>query len=255
MTATMMEALALAGRIIMEYGGETYRVEETVVRMGHSFGLQNVETFAVPSGLFISCEREDGGTETRVQRIRQFDTDYTKVDAVNRISRQMEHSPMEPEEVLKELRDIADSKPRVSLWMTVLAVAFSSAGFTLMFWGSWLDAVVSGITGGLVQYLMRKMESRSVKGMSKTFLGSLFTALIPSIALALSASVHLEPTIAGALMPLLPGVAMTNAVSDTMRGDYVSGVTHALRALLTAAMIAGGALIGTSVPGVLGGIL
>ena len=50
-----MEALQLAGKIIMENGGETYRAEETIARMGKGFGLEEVESFAVPSGLFISC--------------------------------------------------------------------------------------------------------------------------------------------------------------------------------------------------------
>ena len=48
-------------------------------------------------------------------------------------------------------------------------------------------------------------------------------------------------------MPMLPGLAMTNAVQDTMRGDMVSGITSATSALLTASMIAAGALIGTAV--------
>ena len=49
-----MAPLQLAGRLIMENGGETYRVEETITRMGRAFGLQEVESFAVPSGIFIS---------------------------------------------------------------------------------------------------------------------------------------------------------------------------------------------------------
>ena len=52
--ASCMDALQLAGRIIMENGGETYRVEETITRMGQAFGLREVESFAVPSGIFIS---------------------------------------------------------------------------------------------------------------------------------------------------------------------------------------------------------
>jgi len=45
---------------------------------------------------------------------------------------------------------------------------------------------------------------------------------------------------------MLPGLAMTNAVQDTMRGDIVSGLSHGISALLTAAMVAGGALMAAS---------
>jgi len=58
-------------------------------------------------------------------------------------------------------------------------------------------------------------------------------------------------------MPMLPGLAMTNAVQDTMRGDMVSGISSATSAVLTASMIAGGALIGSTVFRILtgGGLL
>ena len=58
-----IKPLQLAGRIIMENGGETYRVEETVTRMGRAFGLKNVESFAVPSGVFVSCEKRTAPTK------------------------------------------------------------------------------------------------------------------------------------------------------------------------------------------------
>ena len=85
-----MKALQLAGRIIMENGGETYRVEETVTRMGRAFGLKDVESFAVPSGVFVSYEKEDGSHETAVLRVHRKGINLTRVNAVNQISRQAE---------------------------------------------------------------------------------------------------------------------------------------------------------------------
>ena len=81
-----MEPLHLAGRLIMENGGETCRVEETVLRMGHAFGFREVECFAVPSGLFVSYRKSDGTIETAVKRIRRKGIDLTRIDEVNAIS-------------------------------------------------------------------------------------------------------------------------------------------------------------------------
>ena len=63
---SFMAPLHLAGRLIMEHGGETYRVEETITRMGHAFGFAEVECFAIPSGIFISYRKHDGSIETAV---------------------------------------------------------------------------------------------------------------------------------------------------------------------------------------------
>lgn len=58
--------LSLAGRIILENGGETYRAEDTVTRMARAMGMTEVDVFGIPSGLFISYTDECGERETSV---------------------------------------------------------------------------------------------------------------------------------------------------------------------------------------------
>ena len=48
-------------------------------------------------------------------------------------------------------------------------------------------------------------------------------------------------------MPLVPGVAITNAVFDTLHGDYLSGTARMLEAFVTAAAVAMGIGIGLGV--------
>ena len=83
--------------------------------------------------------------------------------------------------------------------------------------------------------------------MSSVLLGGVLCALIPLAFHALTGLGVVEAMIASAIMPLVPGLSMTNAVQDILRGDMVSGVTHAARAVMIAALLAGGALIGTHV--------
>ena len=47
--------------------------------------------------------------------------------------------------------------------------------------------------------------------------------------------------IIGSLMPLVPGVAITNAIRDIMAGDFLSGTSRLVEAILIAVSIAGGA--------------
>ena len=47
--------------------------------------------------------------------------------------------------------------------------------------------------------------------------------------------------IIGVIMPLLPGVALTNCIRDIMNGDLVSGSARLMEALLTGGCIAVGA--------------
>ena len=82
-----MEPLRLAGQVIMENGGETFRAEETILRMGRAMGLRELDCFAIPTGLFISFRGEDGSSASSVTRIHRGGTDMLRVNEVNSVSR------------------------------------------------------------------------------------------------------------------------------------------------------------------------
>lgn len=248
-----MKPLQLAGRLIMENGGETYRVEETITRMGRAFGLEGVESFAVPSGLFVSYKRTDGTTETAVMRVHKGATNLSRVDAVNAVSRQVEAGALTWEDALTQLEAIERRPSFVTRPLLVAGAAVSSGGFAAMFGGGVADVITAAAAAGLVQAVSQLLERYHMHALVSTLLGSLISSLLPMIFHALTGLGTVEIIVAGALMPLLPGLAMTNAVQDTMRGDMVSGLSHGISALLTAALVAGGALLASSVMAILGG--
>lgn len=252
----LMAPLQLAGRLIMENGGETYRVEETVTRMGHAFGVTEVDSFAIPSGVFISYRKQDGTVETAVKRVRKGPIDLKKVDAVNAISRRVESEHLSCEEVLACLNEIAQAKPLVSKPLQMLAVAVSSGGWAVMFGGGWFDALFATVFTFLVQIVTMLLEKFRVQSLVPTLLGSFLATLLPMLLYHFTQMGQVEMMAAGCLMPLLPGLAMTNAVQDAMRGDMVSGLSHGVSAILTAVLIASGALIATAVSALItGGVL
>ena len=60
---------------------------------------------------------------------------------------------------------------------------------------------------------------------------------------------NMDTVIISGIMPLVPGVAITNAIRDTLRGDYISGGARALEAFVTAAAVAIGAGAGIALTG------
>ena len=248
------ETLELAGRIIMENGGETYRAEETISMMGKAFGLEHAECFAVPSGVFISY-RLDGESESAIVRVRRKGTNLMRIDQVNQVSRSVVSGEMNVDEALSELRCIACSPARLAPWQSVLLVGLSSGGFAFMFGGGWVDFAVAFIVAALVHALGLFFEKHGLTGFIVTLVCGLFTALLPTVFHNLTQLGSSSAMIAGALMPLVPGVAMTNAIQDTLRGDLLSGVAHAVQAILTATLMAVGALLGMTLLQMMGGVL
>ena len=244
--SSCMDALQLAGKIIMENGGETYRAEETINRMGSGFGLEQVDSFAVPSGLFISYRSKDGDPVTSVRRVRREGRNLTRVDEVNRVSRLVSAGKLDCGAALSQLREI-ECRPGSFAGMWCLPAAFlCAAGFTALFGGNLMAIGVAGIVAAVVQgmeMLLRRIRSR---GLAASVLGGMLTSLLPGLLALAVPGLQTELVIAGAVMPLVPGLAMTNAVQDTMRGDMVSGLSHGTQAILTAFLIAGGALLALS---------
>jgi uncharacterized membrane protein YjjP (DUF1212 family) len=254
MTSTnCMKALCLAGRIILENGGETYRAEDTVLRMARALGLNEPDVFAIPSGLFISFVDESGEQRTSISRVYLRGTQLSRINRVNELSRALSAGKLEPEKLLAELQAaerLGDGKPA---WYAPLMAFLTSAAFAVMFGGGLLEILLGGLCGGLTQVLPRVIPSRERSaGMSGTLLSSVFCAFIPLTFRALTGLCATEVVIASSIMPLVPGLSMTNATQDILRGDMVSGVAHCARAVMIAAMVAGGAIVGTHLASTIG---
>ena len=242
-----MKALSLAGRVILENGGETYRAEDTVLRMARALGLNEPDVFAIPSGLFISFMDETGEQRTSISRVYLKGTHLARVNRVNEISRALTAGRLQADELLEELsvaERMGDGKPS---WYSPLMAFFTSAAFAVMFGGGLLEVLLGGLCGGLTQVIPRILPSREHSaGMSGTLLSSVFCAFIPLTFRALTGLCATEVVIAASIMPLVPGLSMTNATQDILRGDMVSGVAHCARAIMIAAMVAGGAIVDRS---------
>ena len=178
MTSTnCMKALCLAGRIILENGGETYRAEDTVLRMAYALGLNDPDVFAIPSGLFISFADEHGANHSSISRVHLSGTHLMRVNRVNEISRALTEGRLNPEDLLDELRAaerMGDGKPG---WYSPLMAFITAAGFAVMFGGGVLEIVLGGFCGALTQILPRLLPANDRStAMSGTLLSSVFCA-------------------------------------------------------------------------------
>ncbi|NLD03659.1 MAG: threonine/serine exporter family protein [Clostridiales bacterium] len=126
--------------------------------------------------------------------------------------------------------------------MKVLAFAVSAGFFSVMFGGGLLEFFLAAVAGALVQCVSPLLSRLRAPATLISIAGG-FTASAATLALITLFGGNQEPVITGAIMPLLPGLAATNALRDTMRGDLVSGMARTTEALLSAVLIAAGVAI------------
>lgn len=241
--------LCMAAQLVLENGGETYRVEETVLRMAKGFGLEDVSVAAFPTSIFV----EVGGT-ARIRRISRRGTDTTRLAQVNDISRRVEHGEMDAEQADQALRQIA-SGAGVSQPTLILACGLAAASFCLLFGGTLATFAVTFVIGMLVQAVQPLFSRMEMGVLFGNFTGGLLTAILAQAIAALVPYGNVNAAIIGGIMPLLSGLLMTTAVRDTMYGDLVSGIARAVEALLLAASVALGVFVGLKLIAMLGGAM
>lgn len=223
---------------MLENGAETSRVEDTINRICLSRGIK-VENFTIPTGIFLSYN-EEGMHYPYIIRTKSVTIDLEIIAKVNAFSRQFVSSDMTTEEAQVLLEEIMKT-PHYPLWMYALSGGIAGGFFTLSFGGTALEALAAFITSCSVVIIVKLMANYTgsfVRNIAGGLLNALIALLLIQIFEAFGQTLMLSKIVIGSLMPLVPGVAMTNAFRDSISGDFVSGVSKLTEALLIAVAIA-----------------
>lgn len=96
----ILQQLIHVGELLLTNGAEVKRVEETIVRMGRAYGASETDVFAITSSIVVTITFPDGETLTQTKRIRSSgDTDFTKIEELNALSRRCCAQPLSLEEL------------------------------------------------------------------------------------------------------------------------------------------------------------
>lgn len=238
-TDQIIKACLLAGKIMLQSGAETYRVEDTMMRIAASLGIQETNGYVTPTGIIFSADSM-GATRTKLIRISKRSTDLKKVAMVNSISRQLSDGKIQFREALRELKDIDSQDMAFPIVLQVLAASIASGCFLIMFNGHWNDFIPAMISGG-AGYLSFLSFHRYVPiRFFSEFLASFIIGLFSLVLVRMGMGHELDKIIIGSVMTLVPGLLITNAVRDLMAGDLVSGLSKGAEALLTSFAIGSG---------------
>lgn len=232
-----------AGTTLLRFGAETYRVEDTIFRICKSYGLA-CEAFVLPTGIIVSVEGING-VSTICKRIPSRTVDLTRISYVNNLSRRIAREVPEYDDVIMELNRISELKPYSNVTI-ITCYALTAFVYVMLFGGSFADAL-SALPVGAILGLIRLVFSKSNSFPFIEYFVSGFVAGILSWLITLIIS-QINPyiIIIGAVINMLPGVALTNGIRDLLHGDIVSGLARMGEALMVVAVIAAGTGIGLS---------
>ncbi len=230
---------ANAGRIILENGGETYRAEETINRICSSYDLTESECFVTPSIIIVSAAGNFGQSISVIKRINNRTINLEKIIQINDLSRNIKAMGYSLEAIENKLDSIDLIKPYEMKFM-VLASSIAAGCLTLAFGGDIKDMLVAAVAGGIMKLLIDFLYTLKANEFFINIFGGFTATLICLAGIKLNLATHMDKVTIGALMLLVPGLAITNAIRDTIAGDLISGIMRAVEAFLIAIAVAVG---------------
>lgn len=233
----------MAGEIMLKNGGETRRVEETMERMAYACGAASAESFVIPTGVFLTVGDADGHSLTVIRRVRERTINLDRISKVNDLSRKLERQQMDIRQAQAVLERIAKERTGFSLLPSIAASGMIGATAAVLQHGGWPEVGAAFLAASLVRYEAHVLSRLHSPSVALEFIGGASVALWGMSLQAQWPQLQESIIIISGIMPLVPGMVMTNALRDFIIGDLVSGISRAMEALLVAAAIAMGAFL------------
>lgn len=226
-------AMEIGYRLAMS-GAETYRIEESIIRIMHAYGAE-ANVFAIPNSMTASITLPNGESITRLRRIGFHGNDMDTLERYSNLSRKICQEVPDPKIAAAWTEETRKSCKNYSLPLFLLGNMIAAGGFSVFYGATIADALVSVVCGlvvGLLTYFTGKLH-----------INNFFATMVTSFFMAMTAysfaslGINADATIIGALMMLVPGLLFTNAMRDIIFGDTNSGINRIVQVILTACAI------------------
>lgn len=138
----------LVGKMALQSGAETYRVEDIINRICRHYGL-NAQCFVSITCIITSVRNHKGELFCSVERVPNRTTNLNKVHSINQLVRDIKKYSFD--EFAKNV-NIIDKEIPYKKYIYFLAYCFGAFSFSLLFKGKFNDACCAFISGHLLVY-------------------------------------------------------------------------------------------------------
>ncbi len=227
------------GDILLRNGAEVYRVEDSVLAILNSYDITDCDVYVLSNGIFASANEATINASSMIRHVPMYPMHLARIAALNNLCRLVCSKSISIDDAWDEL-ERCKKLPGYNLPIMIIATGIGCGGFAYLFGGTPLDGIIATVVGCLLRvflYFEAKM------GNSKTVtnvLASMFITILAMIFMITGVPIHYDKIIIGAIMPLVPGIPLTNSIRDFINSDYLSGSIRMIDALLTAFCIAVG---------------
>ena len=234
--STILNILADIGRLLLIGGAESFRIEDTVERVGQELGVQ-VNCYVTLTAVFVS---EKMGTNTKIVKTKPAGFNLQTVDEINTLSRRLTGKEISSIDFVREFNHIKYHVIDYPVYCKLISAGLVSMAPMLISKSNCLDYILMFITGLIGYGLYYVTSYRSQTPYISEFIGGFTIGLITYFFTNFNVEVNTTNIVLGAMMPLVPGLAITNSLREIIMGDVISGLVRSVNAMLVLASLACG---------------
>ncbi|HJU07981.1 MAG TPA: threonine/serine exporter family protein [Rhodanobacteraceae bacterium] len=241
-------------RRLHQYGAAAPRLEQAVDLVAQKLGLQ-CETLSTPTSTVVSFSERDGdglAQITQVLRMAPGDVNLARLCRADEIADRVIDGSMQLSEGFRELHALGRPLSRPALTAIVCAYGLAAASVAVLFGTAWVDAVAAGGIGLLIGLLSIASLGRPRLAAASEAIAALIATFIATTVSAWIVPLALKSVVISALIVLVPGMTLTNAVRELSSQHLVSGVSRMAGALATLLKLTFGTVAASQICALLG---
>jgi uncharacterized membrane protein YjjP (DUF1212 family) len=226
-----MDFMLLYGKFYLASGGPTSRLEDNLQKIGERFEVPT-EVFATPTGIFVTLFGEHQQT-TALKRLRGATTDLGNLVELEQLFTEIWEKKTSVSQALKKLGGNDFFQKSYSSWQFALAAFL--AGFSISFdsYQHLVAAAVSGIITAIIWFFSNSFLKRHINNpIFADFIGAFLALTLGAMAHGWIRPISIEAYALGSFVLLVPGLALTTAISELAEQNLVSGTAKFMQATL-----------------------
>lgn len=248
----VLDLTVRVGEVLLKNGGEIFRVQQTMQMVAKAYGAAEFHVYVLANGIFASVEEhgnnickevkgteasQEGAGSSQIRYVPLSSVHLGRVAAVNNLSREIVAKKYTIDEAWEKIEQI-DNIPFTSQPLQVLVSGLGSSAFCYLFGGSLIDSVASFFSGMFLWCFVLFLSKCRANKIMLNILSSALVTMTGMFFFHFLFGENMDKIIIGSIVPLLPGVPLTNSIRDFLNGDYLSGTIRMIDAVLVACCIA-----------------
>ena len=241
----LVDASLEMGKALLLAGGEVTRVEDTVTRILHAYGMKQVGVFTITSLIEVTACTPGGDEIVKARRIvGGYATDLDRVEKLNALSREICAGCPPVREITARMEEICRPKPEPA-WISYAGAVLVAGSFAVFFGGTLEDVPATSLLACFINWMERKGIYKKENQLLFYWVCSMLTGFLGCLLVRVGVGAHLDKILIGCIMLTIPGLSITYAMRDMLLGESITGLFRFVESLLVAASIAGGFLLST----------